>query len=130
PVLHPHAGQQGRRAAQGRARSDRPVVGALPVRVHEGRLEPQGRHLLRRDDLLLPAAVDQDAGSEAMAMRTATPWWASLVFGVGLLLFLLGERLFGHLSGVRFFLTGGGLLLILGIAADRAWALASSSGAR
>ena len=36
-----------------------------------------------------------------MAMRTASPWWASLVFGVGLLFVLLGERLFGHLPGVR-----------------------------
>ena len=65
-----------------------------------------------------------------MAMRTATPWWASLVLGVGLLLFLLGERLFGHLSGVRFFLTGVGLLLILAVTAARGWAMASSSGAR
>jgi hypothetical protein len=65
-----------------------------------------------------------------MAMRTATPWWASLVFGVGLLLFLLGERLFGHLTGVRFFLTGLGVLLILAITAVRAWAMVSSSGAR
>jgi hypothetical protein len=65
-----------------------------------------------------------------MAMRTATPWWASLVFGIGLLLFLLGERFFGHLSGVRFFLTGLGLLLILAITAARAWAMMSSSGAR
>src|SRR5262249_5282887 len=102
----------------------------LSIRIHEGRLEPQGRYLLRRDDLLLPAAVDQDAGGEAMAMRTATPWWASLVFGFGLLLFFLGERLFGHLSGVRFFLTGLGLLLIVAITAVRAWAMVSSSGAR
>lgn len=65
-----------------------------------------------------------------MAMRTATPWWASLVFGIGLLLFLLGERFFGHLSGVRFFLTGLGVLLILGITGARVWAMMSSSGAR
>ena len=36
-----------------------------------------------------------------MAMRTASPWWASLIFGLGLLLILCGERLFGHLPGVR-----------------------------
>ena len=35
-----------------------------------------------------------------MAMRTASPWWASLVFGVGLLFMFVGERLFGHLPGV------------------------------
>jgi len=65
-----------------------------------------------------------------MAMRTATPWWASLVFGVGLLLFLLGERFFGHLSGVRFFLTGVGLLLVVAVTAVRAWAMSSSTGPR
>jgi hypothetical protein len=65
-----------------------------------------------------------------MAMRTATPWWASLVFGGGLLLFLLGERLFGHLSGARFFLTGLGVLLIVAVTAVRAWAMSSSTGPR
>ena len=40
-----------------------------------------------------------------MAMRTASPWWASLVFGVGLLFILCGERLFGHLPGVRLVMT-------------------------
>ena len=57
-------------------------------------------------DVLLPAARGEDAGGEAMAMRTASPWWASLVFGVGLLFVFLGERLFGHLPGVRGVLTG------------------------
>ena len=65
-----------------------------------------------------------------MAMRTASPWWASLVFGAGLLFFLLGERFFGHLSGVRFVLTGLGVLLILGVTAVRAWTMQSSAGAR
>lgn len=65
-----------------------------------------------------------------MAMRTATPWWASLITGVGLLFFLLGERFFGHLSGPRFFLTGIGVVLILGITAARVWALLGSAGAR
>ena len=65
-----------------------------------------------------------------MAMRTASPWWASLAFGIGLLFFFLGERFFSHLSGVRFVLTGLGLLLILGLAAARAWTTSSSSGAR
>jgi len=65
-----------------------------------------------------------------MAMRTATPWWASLTLGIGLLFFLLGERFFGHLPGARFVLTGFGLLLILGITAARAWAMLGSAGAR
>jgi hypothetical protein len=63
-------------------------------------------------------------------MRTASPWWASLVFGVGLLFFLLGERFFGHLSGPRFILTGLGLLLIFGTTAARVWTTQGSAGAR
>jgi hypothetical protein len=63
-------------------------------------------------------------------MRTASPWWASLIFGIGLLLFFLGERLFGHLSGVRFVLTGLGLLAILGVTGVRAWTMNASSSAR
>lgn len=65
-----------------------------------------------------------------MAMRTASPWWASLAFGIGLLVFFLGERFFGHLSGARFVLTGLGVLLILGVTAARAWTTSSSTGAR
>jgi hypothetical protein len=63
-------------------------------------------------------------------MRTATPWWASLAFGIGLLFFLLGERFFGHLSSARFVMTGLGLLLILGITGVRVWAMMASAGAR
>jgi hypothetical protein len=65
-----------------------------------------------------------------MAMRTASPWWASLAFGAGLLLFFLGERLFGHTSAPRFVLTGLALVLILGVTATRAWTTSSSTGAR
>jgi hypothetical protein len=65
-----------------------------------------------------------------MAMRTASPWWASLAFAAGLLFFFLGERLFGHTSGARFVLTGLGVLLILGVTAARAWTMSSSIGAR
>jgi hypothetical protein len=65
-----------------------------------------------------------------MAMRTATPWWASLLLGIGLLFFLLGERLFGHLTGARFVLTGLGLLMIFGVAGIRVWAMLGSAGAR
>jgi hypothetical protein len=63
-------------------------------------------------------------------MRTASPWWASLAFGSGLLFFLLGERFFGHLAGPRFVLTGLGLLLVLGVTAARAWTTSASAGAR
>jgi hypothetical protein len=63
-------------------------------------------------------------------MRTATPWWASLAFGIGLLFFLFGERFFGHLAGPRFILTGIGLVLVVGVAAVRVWAMLGSAGAR
>lgn len=65
-----------------------------------------------------------------MAMRTASPWWASLTFGIGLLCFFLGERFFGHLSGVRFVLTGLGVLALVAVTGARAWAMMSSTGAR
>ena len=65
-----------------------------------------------------------------MAMRTASPWWASLAFGIGLLFFFLGERFFGHLSGARFVLTGIGVLLIVVVTGARLWAMSSSTGAR
>jgi len=65
-----------------------------------------------------------------MAMRTATPWWASLAFGIGLLSFLIGERFLGHLPGYRFGFTGFGLLLVFGVTAARAWAMLGSAGAR
>jgi len=65
-----------------------------------------------------------------MAMRTASPWWASLVFGVGLLFVLLGERLFGHLPGVRLVMTVIGVLAIVGITGLRGWTYAATTGAR
>ncbi|HEX4421300.1 MAG TPA: Gldg family protein [Kofleriaceae bacterium] len=63
-------------------------------------------------------------------MRTASPWWASLASGVGLLFFLLGERFFGNLPGPRFVLTGLGLLLVVGVAGARMWTMMSSTGPR
>jgi len=63
-------------------------------------------------------------------MRTASPWWASLVFGVGLLFVLLGERLFGHLPGVRLVMTVIGVLAIVGITGLRGWTYAATTGAR
>jgi hypothetical protein len=63
-------------------------------------------------------------------MRTASPWWASLAFGIGLLFFVLGERLFGHLSGPRFVLTGLGLLAMVAMTAARVWTMTSSTGPR
>lgn len=66
-----------------------------------------------------------------MAMRTASPWWASLVFGLGLTFFFVGERLFGHIGGARIFFTGIlGLVPVLGVTALRAWTTVRTSGDR
>jgi hypothetical protein len=63
-------------------------------------------------------------------MRTASPWWASLAFGIGLLFFLLGERFFNEMAGARLVMTGLGLLLILAVTAARVWTTLGSAGAR
>jgi ABC-type uncharacterized transport system len=65
-----------------------------------------------------------------MAMRTASPWWASLTFFVGLFFIFIGERLFGYSSGVRLVLTVLGVVLVLGITGLRAYTAAATSGAR
>jgi len=66
-----------------------------------------------------------------MAMRTASPWWASVVFGFGLLCIFIGERLFGHVSGARVFFTGlVGLVPVLAITALRVWTTLRTTGYR
>ncbi len=65
-----------------------------------------------------------------MAMRTASPWWVSLVLGVGLLFMFLGERLFGHESGLRGGLTLIGVVLVIAVTGVRAWTTVSSTGRR
>ncbi len=66
-----------------------------------------------------------------MAMRTASPWWASLVFGFGLLCIFLGERLFGHVGAARVFFTGVlGLVPVLGVTALRLWTTLRTTGTR
>lgn len=65
-----------------------------------------------------------------MAMRTATPWWASLLFGIGLMSLFLGERILGHTSTARLIATGLGLVLIVGVTGLRAWAMLASRDAR
>lgn len=64
-----------------------------------------------------------------MAMRTATPWWASLLFGAGLFLLLVGERTLGDGSS-RLLFTGVGTLLVLGTTGLRAYAMLASRDAR
>jgi hypothetical protein len=64
-----------------------------------------------------------------MAMRTASPWWVSLVLGVGLVFLFVSERLFGHDSGIRDVMTLLGVVLVVGVTALRAWTTMSSKGA-
>jgi hypothetical protein len=63
-------------------------------------------------------------------MRTASPWWASLVFGVGLFFILLGERLFGHLPGWRMMFTLIGVIAVVGITGLRVFTAMRTTGAR
>ena len=65
-----------------------------------------------------------------MAMRTASPWWLSLVLGIGLFLFFIGERLFGHESGVRGVMSMLGVVLVLGATIIRVWTMMGTTGAR
>lgn len=65
-----------------------------------------------------------------MAMRTASPWWLSLVLGVGLAFVFLGERLFAHESGARGILTMLGIVIVIGVTGVRAWTTFGSVGAR
>lgn len=66
----------------------------------------------------------------AMNMRTASPWWASLVFGIGLFFILLGERLFGHLPGLRVAMTAIGVIMLVAITGLRGFTAMRTSGAR
>jgi hypothetical protein len=65
-----------------------------------------------------------------MAMRTASPWWASLLFGTGLFLLFIGERILGHTAGARLVATGLGALLVVGTTGLRAYAMLASHDAR
>jgi hypothetical protein len=64
-----------------------------------------------------------------MAMRTASPYWLSLVLVFGLLLVLIGERL-TPVPSVRVVLTGIGITLIGLVTAARLWTATGASGPR
>ncbi len=64
-----------------------------------------------------------------MAMRTASPWWLSLAFGIGLFFVFLGERI-APVESFRVILTGIGIAAVLATTAARAWTASGSKGAR
>jgi hypothetical protein len=66
----------------------------------------------------------------AMTMRTASPWWASLVFGLGLFFVVLGERLFGHLPSLRMAMTVIGVITLVAITGLRGFTAMRTTGAR
>jgi hypothetical protein len=63
-----------------------------------------------------------------MAMRTASPWWLTLVLAGGLLFFFMGERPFDHVGVVGNALTGLGLIAVLGSTALRLFGMSRASG--
>jgi len=62
-------------------------------------------------------------------MRTASPWWLSLAFGIGLFFVFLGERI-APVESFRVILTGIGIAAVLATTAARAWTASGSKGAR
>jgi len=64
-----------------------------------------------------------------MAMRTASPFWLSQVFGAGLLLIFIGERL-APVDSFRVVLSGVGVATVLVVTAARGWTMTSSKGSR
>jgi hypothetical protein len=65
-----------------------------------------------------------------MAMRTASPWWFSLIYALGLVFVFIGERAFGHDADVRMIATALGALVVVGITGLRVWAFLGTRGTR
>jgi hypothetical protein len=65
-----------------------------------------------------------------MAMRTASPWWFSLIYALGLAFVFIGERAFGHDPDVRMIATALGALVVVGITGLRVWAYLGTRGTR
>src|SRR5438105_7316437 len=102
----------------------------MPERLHARGAGPQTHQLLRRGHVLLLAARSEDAGGKAMAMRTASPWWASLALGLGLIFVFLGERLLAGVEGIGSVMTLAGVVLVLAVTAARAFTTARTTGPR
>ncbi len=63
----------------------------------------------------------------AMRMRTASPFWLSIVFASALLLVFIGERL-TPIASMRVIMTGAGVTIVLLCTAARAWTASASKG--
>jgi len=65
-----------------------------------------------------------------MAMRTASPWWLSLVYLGGLVLLFLGQRAFASVEGLAPIATLAGAAIVIGITGFRVYATMNSRGGR
>jgi hypothetical protein len=63
-------------------------------------------------------------------MRTASPWWASLIFGLGLLFVVLGQRIFGFSPSFSAAQTVIGVIALVGVTGLRAFTTMRTTGAR
>ena len=66
----------------------------------------------------------------AMKQRTASPWWASLVYLIGLLLLFIGQRAFYAMETLSLVTTSIGALFVIGITGARIWSTVGSRGGR
>jgi hypothetical protein len=65
-----------------------------------------------------------------MALRTASPWWMSLVYLAGLILLFLGQRSFSTVEGLAPLATLIGAAIVIGITGFRVYATMTSRGGR
>ncbi len=65
-----------------------------------------------------------------MAMRTATPWWASFASLSALLVIFVSERLLDGIDTLRYMVTGVGVGVVLAVTALAAWTTSRTGGAR
>jgi hypothetical protein len=65
-----------------------------------------------------------------MALRSASPWWLSIVYLVGLVFLFLGQRAFASVEGVSILATLLGAVMVVGVTAFRVYITLNSRGGR